>query len=77
MKQIIMTLVFLTSLHGYSQTNQSSNEDLVKDINSIKSEVKLLQSVNKGLKSEIYALNRKLKAANDTLEILQGKVEKR
>lgn len=72
-KQITFTIVLFSSLCAFAQVTK---EDLDKQIKPLTDKVKILQSEDSKLKSEIETLNSKLSIANKNIDSLQSQTQK-
>lgn len=72
-KQITFTIVLFSSLCAFAQVTK---EDLDKQIKPLTDKVKMLQTEDSKLKSEIETLNSKLSIANKNIDSLQSQTQK-
>lgn len=73
MNQKITTLILLLiSITIFAQTEPISKNDLVRELQPLKSKIENLQSENNKLKSEIGTLNNKLSTANKSINSLRS-----
>lgn len=70
-RQITFTLLLFSSLGAFAQN--ITREDLDKELKPLTEKVKMLQSENSKLKSEIGGLNSKLVTANNNIDSLRSK----
>ena len=71
-RQIISAILLFSSTVAFSQVTQ---EDLDKQIKPLTEKVGALQKDNANRKSEIETLNKKLKSANDSIDILKQMIQ--
>ena len=71
MKRIITSIFILASLNAFAQTENLTKEDLVKELQPLKTNIQTLQKENGSLKSEISNLNIKLSNANKSIDSLR------
>jgi hypothetical protein len=71
-KHITLTILLISSLSAFSQVTQA---DLDKEIKPLTQKVNSLQSENSKLKSVIGTLSSKLKSTNNSIEILEQKLQ--
>lgn len=73
LNKLTLLIFIFTSLITSAQ--EITKEDLDKEIKPLTQKVKILQIENTNRKSEIGALNAKLKTANDSIEVLKQKLQ--
>lgn len=71
MKRIIASLFILASVNAFAQTEALTKEDLVKELQPLKTSIQTLQKENGSLKSEISNLNTNLSNANKSIDSLR------
>jgi transcription initiation factor IIE alpha subunit len=65
----------MASINALAQTENLTKEDLVKELQPLKSSIQTLQKENSSLKTEIGSLNTKLSNANKSIDSLKNKTE--
>ena len=75
MKKIILSIFLLVGVNAFAQTEALRNEDLIKELQPLKSSIQTLQKENSRLKTEIGNLNIKLSNANRRIDSLKYKTQ--
>lgn len=70
MKQITISIFILASINAFAQTETLTKEDLVKELQPLKTSIQTIQKQNGSLKSEISNLKTKLSNANKSIDSL-------
>lgn len=75
MKRITLLLFLLASINTFAQTETVTKEDLVKELQPLKTSIQNLQNENNKLKIEVGSLKTKISDANKTIESLQNQTQ--
>ena len=75
MKRITLLLFLFASINVFSQTETITKEDLIKELQPLKTSIQTLQNENNKLKAEVGSLKTKISDANKTIESLQTQTQ--
>ena len=71
MKRITLFFILLASINAFAQTETLTKDDLVKELQPLKTNIQLLQNENGKLKADINFLKNQLLIANKNIDSLQ------
>lgn len=71
MKKTILSLFFLASVNAFAQIEPLTKEDLVKELQPMKTSIQSLQTENSKLKAEIGSLKKQLSTVYKSIDSLQ------
>lgn len=75
MKKTILSLFFLASVNAFAQIEPLTKEDLVKELQPMKTSIQSLQTENSKLKAEIGFLKKQLSTANIIIDSLHIQIQ--
>jgi len=75
MKKITISIFLLASVSAFAQTETLTKEDLVKELQPLKTSVQILQNENGKLKIEVGNLITQLSDANNSIDSLRSKTQ--
>ncbi len=75
MKRITLLLFLFASINIFAQTETVTKEDLIKELQPLKTSIQTLQNENNKLKTEVGNLKTKLSDANKTIVSLQKQTQ--
>ena len=75
MKKITITIFFLASVSAFAQTETLTKENLVKELQPLKTNIQSLQNENGKLKTEVGNLKTQLSDANNSIDSLRSKTQ--
>lgn len=75
MKQTIISIFLLASVSAFAQTETLTKEDLVKELQPLKTGIQALQNENSKLKIEVGDLKTQIQSANKSIDSLQNQTQ--
>lgn len=75
MKKITITIFLLASVSAFAQTETLTKENLVKELQPLKTNIQSLQNENGKLKTEVGNLKTQLSDANNSIDSLRSKTQ--
>lgn len=75
MKQTIISIFLLASVSAFAQTETLTKEDLVKELQPLKTSIQALQNENRELKTEVGNLKTQIQTANKSIDSLQNQTQ--
>ncbi len=75
MKRITLFFILLASINAFAQTETLTKDDLVKELQPLKTNIQLLQNENGKLKADINFLKNQLLIANKNIDSLQNQTQ--
>jgi len=75
MKRITLFFILLASINAFAQIETLTKDDLVKELQPLKTNIQLLQNENGKLKADINFLKNRLLIANKNIDSLQNQTQ--